>query len=297
MDTTELRWFQQVADGITVTEVSDLEQVSQSGVSRALARLEAEVGTPLLRRSGRTLRMTRAGATFKRHVDKVLHDLDDGLAALSELTSPDSGVVSVAYQPSFGTWLVPDLVASFRSRFPDVDFELHQVNDEITGPSLWRGEADLEFTTVASHIETVRWRPLLAEPLQLAVHRQHPLAAGDEVRLAAAADEPFIMLRGGYALRRTVERMCEEAGFTPTIGFEGDDLATITGFVAAGLGVAVVPRGRLEAAARAATPVHQLSIVDVPAAREIGLAWSTERRLLPAAANFRRHVVDELSRR
>src|SRR5437764_6328969 len=67
MDVTSLRWFQQVADGVTVTEVSDLEQVSQSGVSRALARLESELGVALFRRSGRVLRMTQAGATFKRH--------------------------------------------------------------------------------------------------------------------------------------------------------------------------------------------------------------------------------------
>src|SRR5580698_5112798 len=111
MDTDVLRWFQQVADGVTVTEVSDLEGVTQSGVSRALARLEADVGTPLLRRSGRTLRMTRAGAAFKRHVDGVLHELDDGLAAISELAAPDTGTVSVAFQPSLGSWLVPRLVA------------------------------------------------------------------------------------------------------------------------------------------------------------------------------------------
>ena len=70
-----LRWFQQVADGVTVTEVSQIEGVSQPGVSRALARLDAELGTPLLHRSGRTLRMTYAGSAFKRHVDALLHHL------------------------------------------------------------------------------------------------------------------------------------------------------------------------------------------------------------------------------
>ena len=91
MDTDALRWFQQVADGTTVTEVSELEMVTQPGVSRALARLEADVGTPLLRKSGRTLRMTQAGATFKRHVDALLHQLDDGIAAVSQLLDPDTG--------------------------------------------------------------------------------------------------------------------------------------------------------------------------------------------------------------
>lgn len=83
MDTDALRWFQQVADGVTVTEVSEVEGISQPGVSRALARLERELGTPLLRRSGRTLRMTHAGSAFKRHVDALLHQLDDGFAAVN----------------------------------------------------------------------------------------------------------------------------------------------------------------------------------------------------------------------
>ena len=73
VDTDALRWFQQVADGTTVTEVSELESVTQSGVSRALARLEAQVGTPLLRRHGRTAilkqRVTTGARRFVESVD------------------------------------------------------------------------------------------------------------------------------------------------------------------------------------------------------------------------------------
>ena len=115
MDTDALRWFQQVADGTTVTEVSELEMVTQSGVSRALARLEAQLGTPLLRRHGRTLRLTQAGAVFKRHVDALLHHLDDGIAAVNQLIEPDTGTVALAFQQSVGTWLVPALVRGFRT--------------------------------------------------------------------------------------------------------------------------------------------------------------------------------------
>src|SRR5580693_9397515 len=107
VDTDALRWLQQVADGTTVTEVSDTEAVTQSGVSRALARLEAEIGTPLLRRNGRTLRMTHAGAVFKPHLDALLHhrgdpvvevvqQRDDGIAAVSQLIDPDTGTVVLA---------------------------------------------------------------------------------------------------------------------------------------------------------------------------------------------------------
>src|SRR6476661_2904561 len=98
MDTEALRWFQQVADGVTVTEIAELEMISQPGVSRALARLERELGTPLLQRTGRVLRPTKAGSTFKRHVDELLHVLDDGYAEVNQLVDPETGTVDVAFQ-------------------------------------------------------------------------------------------------------------------------------------------------------------------------------------------------------
>src|ERR1019366_4600058 len=121
--TDALRWFQQVADGTTVTEVSELESVTQSGVSRALGRLEAQVGTPMLRQ------------------------LDDGIAAVSQLIEPDTGTVALAFQQSLGTWLVPDLVRSFRTAHPHVTFQLTQVRDEGHSAALDGGRADLEIGT------------------------------------------------------------------------------------------------------------------------------------------------------
>lgn len=299
MDTDALRWFQQVADGVTVTEVADLEQASQSGVSRALARLEHEVGTPLLQRHGRVLRMTRAGATFKRHVDKLLHDLDDGLAALAELADPDTGTVALAFQPSLGTWLVPELIASFRAGYPRVDFELRQIREEAPGSLLAEGSSDLELTTQRSLAAGVWWRPLLTQPLRLAVAAGHRLARGGPLDLAEARDEPFAMLRdesGTSAVRRSAVELCERAGFEPRVDFEGDDLSAVTGLVAAGLGVAIVPvpLGR-PSRAEIAGAVAYRAIADPQATRQIGVAWATERRLLPAAANFRHHVVSHVA--
>ena len=290
MDTDVLRWFQQVADGMTVTEVSELEAVTQSGVSRALARLETEIGTPLLRRSGRTLRMTSAGAAFKRHVDAMIHQLDDGLAAVSQLVDPETGSVSLSFQLSLGTWLVPALVSSFRAAHPDVSFELKHLRHELVTSELGRGRVDLELSTVRPADPQVRWRRLLVEPLRLAVPRDHRLRRRVRVGLAELADEGFIALRHTSSLRKLSEDLCAEAGFAPRFAFEGDDLPMVTGFVAAGLGVAVVPAPRVWSGT--ADNVHYLELTDENAVREIGLAWLTDHPLLPAAALFRRHVVD-----
>jgi LysR family transcriptional regulator, transcription activator of glutamate synthase operon len=297
METDAVRWFQQVADGVTVTEVSELERVTQSGVSRALARLEAEVGTPLLRRSGRTLRMTRAGTAFKRHVDAMLHELDDGLAAVNQLIDPETGTVALAFQLSLGTWLVPDLVSSFRADHPDVQFDFRQVRDELVTSVLAGGQVDLEISTLRPTDPTVRWRRLLVEPLWLAVPSTHPLARRSRIQLAEASSEPFIMLRPTSLLRQLCDDLCQEAGFQPTVSFEGDDLPTVRGFVAAGLGVAIVPALHQGSPDTASGPLHHVEITDTRAVREIGLAWSTERRLLPAAELFRAHSISRATSR
>jgi LysR family transcriptional activator of glutamate synthase operon len=291
MDTDSLRWFQQVADGTTVTEVGDIEAVTQSGVSRALRRLEAEIGTPLLRRSGRTLRMTHAGTVFKRHVDALLHQLDDGIAAVSQLLEPDSGTVALSFQHSLGTWLVPDLVRSFRADHPGVQFQLTQVRDELHAAALDDGQADLEIGSRRPKDPAVHARRVAIEPLRLALPREHPLGEQPCIHLSAVAEESFVSLRPTSALRKLTDDLCNRAGFRPAVVFEGDDLSTVRGFVAASLGVAILPAPRAGSPESAAGPVRYRQIVDDQAVREICLMWSAERRLLPAAELFRQHVL------
>lgn len=291
MDTEVLRFFQHVADGATVTEVAELYQVSQPGVSRGLKRLDDEVGTPLLQRSGRLLRTTHAGHVFKRHVDAVLHALDDGLAAAEELIDPEAGMVRVAFQLSLGTWLVPNLIATFRRNHPGIRFELEPSQDALGSSPVATGRTDLEFTTRRPHHPEVHWEWLFNQPLCLAVPRDHQLAGHQRIALTEVASADFVMLRPTWELRTRSDELCTRAGFVPRVVFEADDLPVVLGFVAAGLGVAIVPA--LAAEVQASGGHERLVRLTDPAAyREVGLAWPADRRLLPSADLFRHHVLD-----
>ena len=285
MDTNVLRWFQLVADGATVTEVSELEWTSQPGISRALARLSDEVGAPLLRREGRVLRLTRAGATFKRHVDAVLHQLDDGLAEVAQLMDPESGVVAVAFPHSLGEWLTPGIVADFLKKHPDVQLDLSARHDETVPATGTGSEIDLELTTLRPHGRAHHWRGLLREPLRLLLPEGHPLAACTApVPLARLGGECLITMRRTSQLWVVTDSLLSRHGIEPTAGLVADDLPTLYGYVAAGLGVALAP-GRLRAGVR----LQRLAEDD--AFREIGLSWSTGRRLLPSATLLRDHIL------
>lgn len=287
MDTEILRWFQQVADGVTVTELSQVERLTQPGVSRALARLEDEVGTPLLYRSGRRLRLTRAGSVFRRHVDTMLHELDDGIAALAQAIDPESGTVILGFPPTLGTWLVPELLREFHAAHPGIRFELRQRRDELLAATAPDDRAELEISTLRPSSTDWNWRLLLVQQLRLAVAADHPLATRTSIALAEVADERFITLRASSRLRVISDELLTRAGVDPDVSFEGPDVPTAQGLVGAGLGIAILPEPT-----RPAPGVHYIAIDDDHPYREVGLVWSARQPLLPSAEIFRNHVLE-----
>lgn len=285
MDTNVLRWFQLVADGATVTEVSELEWTSQPGISRALARLSEEVGTPLLRREGRVLRLTRAGATFKHHVDAMLHQLDDGLAEVAQLMDPESGLVTLAFPHSLGEWLVPGIVAGFLQRHPDVQLDLSARRDETIPATGTDSDVDLELTTLRPHSRAHHWRGLLREPIRLLLPEGHPLAATrNPVPITRIGGERIVAMRQTSQLRVVTDSLLSRHGVEPEVGLVADDLPTLYGYVAAGLGVALAP-------GRSVPGVRLQALAEDDAFRDIGLSWAAGHRMLPSATLFRDHVL------
>ncbi|MFF7983676.1 LysR family transcriptional regulator [Streptomyces sp. NPDC007901] len=294
MDLQVLRSFQAVAEGVTVTEAAAAAHITQPALSRALNRLEAEVGAELFQRVGRVLRPTPAGRVFKEYVDSVLDGYDRGRRAVAEVVDPDTGVVSLAFLHTLGTWLVPKLVTGFRQRFPAVRFELHQADENGLAQHLLDATADLIITGKDPGHPLIAWHRLLVEPLWLAVPARHRLAQRRRVRLAEVSGEQFIVLKPGYGLRSVTETLCHQAGFSPLVGFEGEEVETLRGLVAAGLGVSLIPAAP-EAAAAPETnpdlPIRYLSLTDVRAARDIGIARLSSRTLPPAARRFADHAA------
>jgi DNA-binding transcriptional LysR family regulator len=285
MDLAVLRLFRQVAGGATVTDTAARARLTQPALSRALRRVEREVGTELFQRAGRTLRLTPAGHAFAAHVDAVLDRYDQGTREVRELVDPDAGTVPLAFLHTLGTWLVPRVISDFRRDHPRARFKLRQHGEEGLVAELLDGTADLVLTSGDPGIPAIEWTKLLAEPLRLAVPPDHPLAGRDEVRLADAAGETFILLRPGYGLRDTTERLCADAGFSPRVGFEGEEVETLRGLVTAGLGVALLPEPQTSSSA------PHLRVTDVPSERDIGVAWLAGRDLPSLSARFREHIL------
>lgn len=286
MHLDELHWFVVLAETEHVTDAAAELHISQPTLSRALARLEDEVGTPLFDRVGRRLRLNAYGEILLEHARRSLAEMRSATDRIAALRDPDTGTVRLAFLHSQASWFVPDLLRRFRAEAPRVQFALiqgaaHDIVDALAG-----GRVDLAITSPRP--EGYRWRGLYLERLCLAVPRGHRFADRARIRLAEAGTEPFVALAPEFGLRQLTDELCGEAGIEPQVVFEAMEIPTMEGLVAAGFGVAVVPVPRSERAEPGAVyiPLSQTS-----AKRQLGLAWPADRPLPPAAERFAEFII------
>lgn len=270
-----------------VTRAAEELGLSQPALSRALARLEADLGVPLFQRVGRSVRLTRYGEVFLQRVERALREIDEGRKELADIAGLKRGTVSIGFLRTLAAKYVPQLVRQFSSEHPGVQFAFTPNNSATLEEQLLRGELDVIFTTVPNAKATVTYRSVADQELVLIVAENHPLAHRRSVALSALAGEPFVTFKRGHAFRDLTDQLCAAAGFVPAISFEGDDSSSLPGFVAAGFGVAIMPRDT-----SAVPGVVPLRISQPVARRAIGIAWLDKRYLSASARAFRDFVIE-----
>lgn len=294
METAILRLFRQVAEGATVTETATGAHMTQAALSKALKRLDRDVNAELLVRVGRQLRLTPAGRAFKQYADAAVDQLDRGAQAVAQLADPDSGTIALGFLHTLGTWLVPTVIKGYSAQAPRVRFQLFQHDAKQLLDRLTDGTADLVMVSDDPGQRSIGWSRLFVEQLCLAVPPTHRWAKRRTARLADVAEEPFVLLDPRYKLRLTVDNLCQQAGFTPKVAFEGHEIDTLRAMVNVGLGVSIIPPpGAAAGNSQAAHPVTYLRLTDVPGRRDIGIAWLNERSLPPQPERFRRYLLSK----
>ncbi|MEW9550774.1 LysR family transcriptional regulator [Nonomuraea sp. NPDC050783] len=272
-----------------VTRAAELLGVPQPTASRRLAALSELVGAPLAVPSGRGIRLTRAGRTLAAASGRALAAVAAAAREVREEIDPASGRVVLGFLHLLGRTLVPSLIRSFRERNPGVRFSLAQGSRQDMLRSLREGGIDLVFVApMPLGDPDLDSRPLADQELVLSVPPGHRLAGRARVRAAELEGEELVTLEHGYGLRQITDDLCAAAGFEPRIAFEGQESETVRGLVAAGLGVAILPRTDPGPAPSGA------GVVDIPLSpplfRTIGMSWPAGGRLTPAARAFRDHA-------
>ncbi|WP_026314648.1 LysR family transcriptional regulator [Heyndrickxia acidiproducens] len=288
MEWQQFEYFQTLAQMEHVTHAAEALSISQSALSRSIARFEEEIGVPLFDRQGRSIRLNQYGHIFLKRVNRILKELNEGKKEIQDMLDPDRGQVALGFLHTLSTNYIPDLIASFRNLYPKIDFRLGQGPSHTLVEQLESGELDLCLMAPMKFKSPIIWKQLWKEELFAIVPKGHKYAARGMVTLKEMADEPFIHLKAGYSLRMMVEKIFKDAGLAPRILFEGEEADTVAGLVAAGLGISILPDLKgIDQSKIAKIPIQNSKFY-----RTIGIAWMEGRYLSPATGKFKQFVLE-----
>lgn len=291
MEWEQLEYFQTLARMQHVTKVAKSLSITQPALSRSIARLENHLGVPLFDRQGRSISLNQYGHIFLRRVQAMMKEYTEGKEEIQALLKPDQGVVSLGFLHTLGTTLVPDLIGSFQQEYPNISFQLKQNHSYWLLERLKSGDLDLCLLASIKPENPIQWIKLWSEELFVFVPNDHPLASRESITLNEIAGERFILLKKGYALRMTVDELFEKANIQPNIMFEGEEATTAAGFVAAGLGISILP----DLKGLDQSKITKIRVSWPECQRVIGIAWIKGRFLSPVAETFKQYVISHFS--
>jgi DNA-binding transcriptional LysR family regulator len=259
---------------------------TQSAVSQQMAALERIVGTKLVERPGgpRKVSLTQAGRMLLTHAEGIVARLHAAEADLAALAEGAAGPLRVGTYQSVGNRILPTVLRRFGEAWPQIEIELVEssLDDDLLA-AVERGELDLAFTMLPAPPGPYSTVELMRDPYVLIVPAGSPLARREAVpTLKEIGAQPLI----GNRLCRSVEQLhthLRSRGVTPHVVFRSDDNGTVQGVVAAGLGVALVPRLTVDESDPA------IEVIDLGGRvpdRTIGIAWHVDRVRTAAADAF-----------
>jgi DNA-binding transcriptional LysR family regulator len=249
LDVARLRVLRQVARSGSLSAAAEALSYTPSAVSQQVATLEREAGATLVERGARGVRLTEAGRVLVAHAERILTELRAAEASLEAVAGAGGGRLRFGSFPTANARLMPQAVAAFRQRHPEVELTLTEADRDEGLALLATHELDLalvyEFGGVPfppASVSQIALTHLLDDPLYIAMAPAHPLAHRRRLRLAELADQDWIQGVHRGSTIDVLPKACRAAGFEPRIAFRTDDQVTVHGLVAAGVGIALVPQ-------------------------------------------------------
>lgn len=246
IDVNALRVIRAIGDSGGFTAAADRLGYSQPAVSQLVRRLERRLGTALVEKAGRSVRLTEAGQVLARHAVTVLGAVDAAQEEVAAIAGLRAGRVRIMAFPSSSATVIPEALASLRAAHPDLTVSFVEGEPPESLAALRAGECDVAvvFTypgTEDEHADLAGLTriPLLEDEVQVALPAHHRLAGCTAVALADLSAETWIA--GCPQCRGHLLALAERDGFAPRVDFATDDYVAVLGLVAARLGVALVP--------------------------------------------------------
>lgn len=220
--------------------------LSQPAVTRQVAALEADLGTPLLDRSSRQFRLTQAGELVYERARQIAQGVADLKEAVADLTHPDRGRVAIGAVTTVGLGLLPPLLGAFRAKHPGVRVLVKAGRTQQTLERLLQGEIDLALVPTPVTHPRLRSIPLVRDRVVLVCAPRRRETLPDPLPLEMLGEIEMISFQAPSRFRTFVDAILEQHGVYPNVAMEFDSHEAVRMMVAAGFGVAMVPESAVE---------------------------------------------------
>jgi DNA-binding transcriptional LysR family regulator len=246
LDVRRLKILREVASRSSFSGAADALYLSQSAVSQQVAALEKEVGMALLDRTREGPKLTDAGRALLGHAEAAIARLEEAEHELAAIAGLEGGELRMASFPSASVTILTEALSRFSRTHPKISLTVTEAEPEESGRMLKAADIDLaivfDYPLLASPSDRdVDKMLLVTESMHLALPRDHPRAASATVRLADLADDAWLCGVRPSSCGTLIVEACRDAGFEPRIAFESEEYQVLQGYVAAGLGVTLIP--------------------------------------------------------
>lgn len=280
MNLRTLQMFVEVARQGGFSRAGRSLHATQPTVSKAVQSVEDIVGLRLFERLTSGVRLTNEGEIVYRHALRILDEYEGLEAAIAALHGASSGILRLGLPPVGSGVLFAERFAAFRLRYPGITIHLLEEGCAALEERVRAGELELALTLLPVG-EDFDYLPLCDEPLMALMPPGHPLAAKESLRLDDLRDDPFIWFERGFILNDRIATLCQKRGFMLREAFRSGQVDFIITLVAAGMGVAALPR--LELTGHPLPPLH-VALLDEDSLRwRAALVWRKNTPLSPAA--------------
>ncbi|WP_341864138.1 LysR substrate-binding domain-containing protein [Gymnodinialimonas sp. 57CJ19] len=244
MDFKRLTYFVAVAEELHFGRAAARLDIAQPPLSRQIAQLEAELGVQLFDRSRSQIKRTQAGDALLVRARDILERLDRTKREVKRIGEGAAGRLRIAFIGSASYGVLPELIRTFRSEYPDVELALSALNNAELKTALIERQIDIAFARPALEDDEIRCDLIHQEPLILAVPAESDLAERDELILAELKRETFVLYprRPRPSFADYVLKICKKEGFIPGSEVLAQDYQTAIALVSVGVGISVVPQ-------------------------------------------------------
>jgi DNA-binding transcriptional LysR family regulator len=284
LDVQALRYFVEVARQRGFTRASETLHVTQPAISKSVRALEEELGTPLLLRERRQVKLTEAGRIVLERAQGVLDSLRVIEEEVVELAALRRGRLRIGMPPIVGVAFFPPLLAEFHQAHPGITLELREEGSHHLEALVLNRELDVGAIVLPTDEKAFGTMPFVRDELRAVLHPTHPLARRRELALRELEATPFVLYRPEFALHGHIIEACRRSGFKPAVVSESSHWDFIVAMVAANIGVALLP----QTICRKLDPAQVRSI---PLTKPVipwnaALIWRRDRHLPPATRAF-----------